>query len=74
MAGGDGELLAVGRQVASDLARDDTALTRAALAAGLSERGVRVGTGRASELLATLRSERDAEHHDRHLTAVGTRL
>ncbi len=51
------ELLAAGREVADDLRRDDVALTRAALARGLRQRGIAVGTGRAGELLAVLRAE-----------------
>lgn len=73
----DSELLCAGRDVAADLARHDATLTRASLVAGLRGRGLRVGTGRAGELLATLRAEHDRateDHRDRHLSAVGTRL
>ncbi len=60
-------LLSTGRQVAADLDRNGARLTRASLAAGLRGQGVRVGTARAGELLASLRAERertDSEHHD----------
>ena len=60
-------LLDAGRHVAADLDRRDVRLSRASLAVGLRDRGVRVGTGRAGELLAALRTERD--HAAREQTA-----
>jgi hypothetical protein len=57
-------LLHAGRQAAADLARRDVGLTRASLAAELRRRGVRVGTGRAGELLATLRAEQEQSARD----------
>ena len=67
----DSELLTAGRQVASALARVEVGLTRATLAGGLRDRGVRVGTGRASELLAVLQAERAEGDLARRFTAVG---
>ena len=67
----DSNLLTAGRQVASALARVEVGLTRATLAGGLRERGVRVGTGRAGELLAVLQAERAEGDLARRLTAVG---
>jgi len=58
-------LLEAGRQVAADLADHDARLSRASLTAGLRGRGVRVGTERAGELLATLRAEREQADRDR---------
>ena len=63
----DDTLLATGRQVAADLDRHGARLSRASLAAGLRGQGVRVGTARAGELLATLLAERERasdEHSD----------
>ena len=45
------------RAVATDLARQDASLTRASLSAGLRARGHRVGTDRATALLAAVREE-----------------
>lgn len=72
----DSDLLCAGRAVAADLARHDASLTRASLVAGLRGRGLRVGTGRAGGLLATLRAEHERaaeDGRDRHLSAVGAR-
>jgi Protein of unknown function (DUF2637) len=67
VAQGDGvdeALLAAGRNVAETLIRDQVPLNRAALARGLREAGVAVGTGRAGLLLAALRSEQAAAAHE----------
>ena len=55
---GHDRLLTTARLVAQDLAHQGVGLTRAALVGGLRSRGVKVGTGRAGQLLATLREER----------------
>jgi Protein of unknown function (DUF2637) len=51
-----GELVAVGRDVADELARDGAALTRASLAERLRARGLPVSNARLSALLAELRT------------------
>lgn len=58
-------LLEAGRQVAADLAHHHARISRASLTAGLRGRGVRVGTERTGQLLATLRAERDQAERDR---------
>jgi hypothetical protein len=50
------DLHAVGRQVAADLAAQSAPLTRKALVQGLRERGIPVGTDKATQLLAELRA------------------
>ena len=50
-------LLAAARTVADDLALESRALTRASLVAGLRSRGIKVGTSRASTMLAALRDD-----------------
>ncbi|MBL8929155.1 MAG: hypothetical protein JNL54_03415 [Kineosporiaceae bacterium] len=55
-AGVPADLHAVGRQVAAELAEKDVPLTRKALVTGLRERGIPVGTTRATELLAELKA------------------
>ena len=56
-------LLTAGREVAAALSRDHVPLTRASLSRGLRDSGVPVGTGRAGQLLAVLRSEQAAAAH-----------
>jgi hypothetical protein len=53
---GPDPLLSAGRAVLADLNRDGAVLTRSALIEGLRARDVRVGTGRATELLRQLRA------------------
>jgi len=53
----DDGLRVAARAVATDLARQDAALTRLSLSAGLRARGHRVGTDRATALLAAVREE-----------------
>lgn len=56
-APGPDHLLSAARLVAQDLAHQRVSLTRASLLGGLRSRGVKVGTSRASQLLAALRDE-----------------
>jgi hypothetical protein len=53
----DNVLRVAARAVANDLARQNVALTRSSLSAGLRARGHRVGTDRATALLANVREE-----------------
>jgi hypothetical protein len=52
------DLLAAGRAVAAELVSAQVALTRNALARGLRQRGVAVGTAKVARLLVVLKSER----------------
>jgi hypothetical protein len=54
--GAPADLHVVGRQVAAELAAQAVPLTRKALVSGLRERGIPVGTDKATQLLAALKA------------------
>ncbi len=64
------DLLDPGREVAAELRRDGTPLTRAALTTGLRTRGFALSTDRASALLAVLHLDQLDTRHDDATEAI----